>query len=128
MRTKILAAGALLGAAGVLLGAFGAHGLAERSSAQEIGWWQTAVQYQMWHALALLAVGALPLRRTIATASCLAVGCVIFSGTLYAMALGLPRWLGAVTPVGGGLMVAGWLLLAWQAWRSGFADSGDSPR
>jgi uncharacterized membrane protein YgdD (TMEM256/DUF423 family) len=123
MKRAIIFAGALLAAAGVMLGAFGAHALDGRLTAQQALWWQTAVDYQMWHGLGLLLVAALPLRRRRPAAWCLGLGCLIFSGTLYAMALGLPRWLGAVTPVGGILMIAGWLLLAWQA----FASRSDEP-
>jgi uncharacterized membrane protein YgdD (TMEM256/DUF423 family) len=115
MNRFILAAGALFGASAVMLGAFGAHALEGAFTPEQVGWWETAVQYQMWHALALLLVAALPLRRAGLAASCLGLGAVIFSGTLYLMALGLPRWLGAVTPLGGALMIAGWLILGWHA-------------
>ena len=123
MKRTIMTGGALLAATGVMLGAFGAHALEDALTPQAAGWWHTAVQYQMWHALALLLVAVLPLRRPGPAALCLGLGCLVFSGTLYAMALGLPRWLGAVTPVGGTLMIAGWLLLAWQALRPGSAES-----
>src|SRR3546814_14932601 len=79
-----------------------------------MGWWETAVQYQMWHAVALVAIAALPMRRTGLAAACLALGAGIFSGTLYVMALTGFRWLGMITPLGGILMIAGWLLLAWR--------------
>ena len=120
---RVVAVGALLGGAGVILGAFGAHALAATLSARQAGWWQTAVQYQMWHALAVLMVAALDVRRRSLIASLFGVGTLVFSGTLYLMALGLPRWLGAITPIGGLSMIAGWLLLAWSARRP-----GDSPR
>ena len=115
MKRAIVAAGALLGGSGVMLGAFGAHALGDMLTPQQAGWWQTAVQYQMWHALALLLAGSLPLRRAEPAAWCMGGGALIFSGTLYLMALGLPHWLGAVTPVGGVLLIAGWLLLGWSA-------------
>jgi uncharacterized membrane protein YgdD (TMEM256/DUF423 family) len=106
-------AGALLAAAGVALGAFGAHGLRSLLPPEALGWWQTAVQYQLWHAVGLLAVGAAPAAlRTRGPAFMLAGGTLIFSGSLYAMALTDARWLGAVTPIGGALMIAGWLWLA----------------
>lgn len=93
-------AGLLLGFLGVALGAFGAHALKDRVD-QDL--WRTAVSYQMWHALAILAVaGTTP-------KGCFLAGTVVFSGTVYALALGAPRWLGAVTPVGGLLLLAGWL-------------------
>ena len=109
-----LVAGALLAAAGVALGAFGAHGLKALLSPEALGWWQTAVQYQMWQAIGLVAIGAAPIPRTRGPAWLLAAGTLIFSGSLYAMALGGPHWLGAIVPVGGVLMIVGW---AWLAWR-----------
>jgi uncharacterized membrane protein YgdD (TMEM256/DUF423 family) len=114
---RILLAGALLAALGVALGAFGAHALGASLGARELGWWETAVQYQMWHAIALLALPALPVPRPGRAALLLGTGTLIFSGTLYIMALTGLRWLGAVTPIGGTLMIAGWLLLAWQVAR-----------
>lgn len=100
-----------LGATAVALGAFGAHGLKERFALlpEAAGWWQTATFYLLTHALA---VGSL---RGGAAGWLWALGAAIFSGTLYALALGAPRWLGAVTPVGGGLLLAGWLAFAWRA-------------
>jgi uncharacterized membrane protein YgdD (TMEM256/DUF423 family) len=112
MSRGITAAGAVLAATAVALGAFGAHGLKGALPPEEFGWWQTAVQYQMWHALALVALGAGGLGRSRGPAALLGGGALIFSVTLYAMALGAPRWLGAVTPVGGALMIGGWLWLA----------------
>jgi uncharacterized membrane protein YgdD (TMEM256/DUF423 family) len=117
VQRSTLLAGSLLAALGVVLGAFGAHGLRETLDAEAMGWWQTAVQYQMWHALGLVALAALPLQRLGAPAALLAVGTAIFSGSLYLMALGGWRWLGAVTPLGGLLMIGGWLMLAWRAGR-----------
>lgn len=117
MKRGIVAAGALLGAAAVMLGAFGVHALQGRLTPQQAGWWNTAVQYQMWHALALLATAALPLRRVGPVGWCFGLGTLIFSGSLYAMALGMPRWLGAVTPIGGVLLIGGWLLLGWSAFN-----------
>lgn len=107
-----LLAGSLLAALGVGLGAFGAHGLRHLLDTGALAWWQTAVQYQMWHALGLLALGAARLPRSGLPAALLAAGTVIFAGSLYAMALTGLRALGMVTPVGGTLMIAGWLLLA----------------
>jgi len=112
--------GAAWGFLGVGLGAFGAHGLrATPSSTQAIGWWQTATLYHLIHALALMAVGLVQLQgpRVALAGWAFLLGSLVFSGTLYAMALGAPRWLGAVTPVGGLGMMAGWLLLAWRAYR-----------
>jgi uncharacterized membrane protein YgdD (TMEM256/DUF423 family) len=114
VRRRILLAAALLGAAGVALGAFGAHGVASALDAKRLGWWETAAHYHMLHAVALLALGAAPLPRPGAPAALIASGTLVFSGTLYLMALGGPRWLGMVTPLGGMLLIAGWLLLAWR--------------
>lgn len=113
-----LLAGAVLGALGVAAGAFGAHGLKERLSAEALGWWDTASRYQLVHALALLATGLLARQRGAplpAATHLLLWGTLVFSGTLYAMALGGPRWLGAVTPLGGTALIAGWVALALAA-------------
>jgi uncharacterized membrane protein YgdD (TMEM256/DUF423 family) len=91
---------ALLGFLGVALGAFGAHALKGRVD-EEL--WRTAVFYQLVHAAAMLAAPS--------AAKLWAPGVLVFSGTLYALALGAPRWLGAVTPVGGLLLLGGWLKL-----------------
>ncbi|MEA3062495.1 MAG: hypothetical protein QOJ94_2276 [Sphingomonadales bacterium] len=111
----IFAAGALLSGLAVALGAFGAHALKGRLSPEALGWWQTGVQYQMAHGLALLAVALAGIGRL--PAALLGGGAIAFSGTLYAMALGAPHWLGAVTPLGGLAMIAGWALAAWRASR-----------
>ena len=104
---------ALAGASGVLLGAFGAHALRGHLDASAMGWWQTAVQYQLWHALALaLAVHAGRGRAGRWAVLAFAIGIVLFSGSLYAMALGAPRWFGAITPLGGVGFVVGWAALA----------------
>jgi uncharacterized membrane protein YgdD (TMEM256/DUF423 family) len=119
---RILVAGALLAVTGVACGAFGAHALRDALDPVRLGWWQTAVQYQMWHAVALVALAALPLPRLGLPAALLAVGTIVFSGTLYLMALTGLRWLGAITPVGGATMMAGWLLVVWRG-RSSLARS-----
>ena len=115
MDRKLVTTGATLAGVAVMLGAFGTHALTGRIDTRALGWWQTAVQYQAWHALAVLALGLSGRAWMRASAWMLAAGAVIFAATLYAMALGGPRWLGAVTPIGGLLMIAGWLLLAWRA-------------
>jgi uncharacterized membrane protein YgdD (TMEM256/DUF423 family) len=114
---RIALAGALLAGAAVALGAFGAHALRDTLTDQQLGWWQTAVQYQLWHALALLALAALRPRRAGMVALLLGGGALVFSGSLYLMALTDSRWLGVVTPIGGGAMIGGWLLFAWQVAR-----------
>ena len=98
----------------VALGAFGVHGLKAMVSTQQLEWWQTATLYWFIHGLGLLLVGIL-IRLNYATqttAWLLQVGVIIFAGSLYAMTLGAPRWFGAITPIGGVLMIAGWLWLA----------------
>ncbi len=119
----LLGAAALLGLLSVGLGAFGAHGLkaAFTAAPERAAWWQTATQYAMGHALAV-GLAALVLDRTssaLASTSGWAFvgGVVVFSGTLYAMALGAPRWLGAVTPLGGLSLLAGWAALGVVALR-----------
>lgn len=103
----------------VALGAFGAHGLEGRVSIQQLEWWHTATLYLFVHALGLLLVGLLIRLKYITqtTAWLLQIGIVIFAGSLYAMTLGAPRWFGAITPIGGVLMIAGWLWLAVSAFR-----------
>lgn len=118
-RTTLIA-GALFAASGVVLGAFGAHGLKDVLAAEQLSTWQTAVLYQFVHALALLVTGALalhpdrlalPSNSASRAASAFVFGVILFSGSLYALALGAPRWLGPVTPFGGLAFIAGWLLL-----------------
>lgn len=116
-----LALGAGYGLLGVALGAFGAHALRERLAPDMLRVWETAVQYQFWHALALLAVGLLALRApstglAIAGGS-FAVGVLLFSGSLYALALSEVRVLGAITPLGGLALLIGWAALLWVALR-----------
>ena len=109
-----LLSGAVLAATGVMFGAFGVHGLRSMLTPEALGWWQTAVQWQMWQAIGLVAIGAARIPRARWPSTLLLAGTIIFSGSLYAMALTDLRWLGAVTPVGGALMIGGW---AWIAWR-----------
>ena len=114
MRTWLSFA-ALLGFLSVALGAFAAHGIADPLAQ---GWMRTGAQYGLAHVLASLACA--PLIRAGASRARLApplflAGTVIFTGTLAGLALGGPRWLGAVTPIGGVLFLAGWGVLAWAA-------------
>lgn len=112
----------------VALGAFGAHGLRNKMAAladgaQRLQWWETAAHYQLSHALALGLVGVLtratPWHLTSlalkSSGICFTVGAAVFSGTLYAMTLTGVRWLGAITPIGGLLLLAGWACLLWAA-------------
>ena len=84
-----------------MLGAFGTHGLRAALSPEAMGWWQTGVQYQMWHAIGLIAIGAARLPGTRLSVWLLTLGTLIFAGSLYVMALTGMRWLGVVTPAGG---------------------------
>lgn len=117
-----LTIGALLALAAVALGAFGAHALKARLGPEMAAVWQTAVLYHGWHALGLVAAGLLLLHRpdagAVALASWLfAAGVVLFSGSLYLLALTGTRGLGAVTPFGGFAFLAGWAAFAWGAWK-----------
>ena len=110
--------GALAAALGVALGAFGAHALKARLSADMLAVWQTAVQYHLWHALGLIAIGTLvqyfPASGPVRLAGWLMIaGIVLFSGSLYMLAATGTRWLGAVTPFGGACFIVGWLVLAY---------------
>ncbi|WP_028484018.1 DUF423 domain-containing protein [Thioalkalivibrio sp. ALE17] len=111
----------LLGGIAVVFGAFGAHALQERLSEHALTTWHTGVQYHFIHALALLLVAALwaHLANGWAAASAVAfvIGILLFSGSLYALALGAPRILGAIAPLGGTAFILGWAGLAIAAWR-----------
>jgi uncharacterized membrane protein YgdD (TMEM256/DUF423 family) len=106
----LLAMAGTLGLTAVMLGAFGAHGLRDRLGAAMIEVYRTGVLYHLVHALAVLAValGADRLRRPRLVAGLFCAGIVVFSGTLYLLAITGMTWLGAVTPVGGLLLMAGW--------------------
>lgn len=103
-----------MGFLSVALGAFGTHGLRDRLSAESMAIYQTGAQYQMAHTLALLAVAALADRiRYLALTGWLFIfGVVLFSGSLYLLAITGNRWLGAITPIGGLCFLAGWATLA----------------
>jgi len=115
MQRTFLLAGALAGLVGVGFGAFGAHGLRGRLSAEMLGVFETGVRYQMYHALALMALAALSDRlngRLIEAAGWLFVGgIVLFSGSLYLLAVTGVTVLGAITPIGGVAFLAGWACL-----------------
>jgi uncharacterized membrane protein YgdD (TMEM256/DUF423 family) len=116
MDRTFLLLGAVAGFIGVALGAFGAHGLRSRLSAEMLAVFETGVRYQMYHALAILFVALAAARLDgwlVRTAGWLfTAGIVLFSGSLYVMALTGVRALGAVTPIGGLAFLAGWALLA----------------
>jgi len=111
--TPIAIAAALSAALAIAAGAFGAHG----ASGEAKGWLQTGGQYQLIHAVAVLALLSLNPAGRLAPWLLLG-GSALFAVSLYLMALGLPRWLGAVTPVGGTVMIAGWLVAAWMFVKS----------
>lgn len=109
-----ISVGAINMAVAVACGAFVAHGLKPRLSAEQMAWWQTGTQYFFYHALGLLIVGML-LRINLTSptiAWVMQLGIVLFTGSLYLMALGMPRWLGAITPIGGTLFIIAWIWLA----------------
>ncbi len=102
----------MAGASGVVLGAFGTHALRAVLDAPHAEIWHTAVNYHVWHALALaLAVGLGTGRSQRVAIVAFAAGIVLFSGSLYALALGAPRWIGIITPFGGLGFIAGWMAL-----------------
>ncbi|MHC5062493.1 MAG: DUF423 domain-containing protein [Planctomycetota bacterium] len=109
----MISAGAILGALGIAAGAFGAHALDETLSPEDMEIFETGARYQIYHALALLLCAGLPLggRCLSLAAHAFTWGTVIFSGSLYLLVLTGPRALGAVTPIGGSLMILGWLCL-----------------
>lgn len=129
-RTRFVAAlpklflvlGAIAGMLAVVLGAFGAHALRARLAPDLLAIYNTAVQYHFWHALGLLAIGVvalhLPASSPLKWAGWLMLaGIVLFSGSLYVLALTGARWLGAITPFGGAAFILGWLLLAFAVAR-----------
>lgn len=110
------ATAALLAATAVALGAFGAHGLEARLTPARLDTFQTAVRYQFFHALALLVLAGRPALRR-GAAPFLSAGTVLFSGSLYLLVASDAGLWGAVAPVGGALMIVGWLVAAWRALR-----------
>ena len=128
--SRVLALAALLLALATACGAFGAHGLKSQLSPDRLQLWDTAVRYQFFHAVGLLGVGltlrvlhtgaALPrvaglVRRA---ALLIASGVVLFCGSLYALALGAPRALGLLTPLGGLVWIAAWMMFGWAVWHA----------
>ena len=121
MVRALIAAGALLGFVGVAVGAFGAHALGGRLPEERFALLRTGVEYELWHATATIAAAIVAARWSTGIATtggwCFVVGVVLFSGSLFALALtGDRRW-GGVTPVGGVVLLAGWGLLAIAAIR-----------
>ncbi len=118
MKPSWIAIGAVLGALAVITGAFGAHGLKDRLSAVELEVWKTGVLYHALHAIALVLYGVFDREgRGRVVGWCFVAGIALFSGSLYALALGAPQAVGAITPFGGVALIVGWLAFAWRARR-----------
>lgn len=119
MNKSLLAAGAISGAIAVAAGAFGAHALKERLTDKALSVFETAARYQMYHALAIVlcAVLASSLPGARLAGWMMQAGIVLFSGSLYALALSDVKMLGAITPLGGLAFIAGWIWLAVSALR-----------
>ncbi len=115
--SRWISIGALCCALTVTLGALGAHLLKERLVGELGEWWFKAGFYGGFHALGLIALGLLGARAKNSIGWLMLAGIVLFSGSLYAMALGAPRWFGAITPFGGVAFIAAWLVLAWSTWN-----------
>jgi uncharacterized membrane protein YgdD (TMEM256/DUF423 family) len=130
--------GATLGGLAIIGGSFGAHGLEQRlerdgslseADRDQIGLWETAARYQMYHALALLVVGLLAARRgglaIHLAGTAMTLGTLIFCGCLYALVLSGQKWLGVIVPIGGVLMIFGWICLAIAVVTNSDASSKD---
>ena len=119
---RMFSLGALLAGLAVAAGAFGAHMLKPVLDATMLGVFETAARYQMYHALALCVVAGIgdrrPTLRVAAVGWLLTIGVLLFSGSLYVLALSGIRWVGALTPLGGGALITGWTLLAWKVMRT----------
>ena len=123
MERTFVMIGSALGFVAVAAGAFGAHALRARLTPGDLEIFETAARYQMYHALALLgvawAVSRWPGSAAVTAGWFFLAGTLVFSGSLYLLVLTGQRWLGAVTPIGGVALLAGWLALAWAAARAG---------
>ena len=123
---RFFVVGAALGGLAVAGGAFGAHGLQGRIDPELLDTFETAARYQMSHALALLAVAwavaRWPEARLTVCGWLLTAGVVVFSGSLYLLSVTGARWLGAVTPIGGLMLIAGWILLAVRLLRASSSE------
>lgn len=122
MGKLLVAIGALSALISVAAGAFGAHALKGRLSDYGLGIYETAARYQMYHALALVLIGLLAQARSggawSAAGTSMIAGTILFSGSLYVLALTDMKWLGAITPLGGLAFLAGWALLAFAVLKS----------
>ena len=121
MGKSILMTASVLLALAVALGAFGAHGLKSQLSTEMLQTWKTGVDYHFYHALGLLLIGILavsfPSELVKWSAILLTAGIVLFSGSLYALAISGIKWRGAITPVGGMSFITGWVLLFLAVWK-----------
>ncbi len=120
-RSPLIAIGALNAALAVAAGAFGAHALRERLEPRALEIFETGARYQMYHALAMILAGLLAARGVAGATTAgwlFLAGIAIFSGSLYALSLTDVKVLGAITPLGGVAFLAGWLWLAYSAWRN----------
>ena len=119
--TTWIGLGSVLAGLSVGFGAFGAHGLKGRVSAEDLVIFETAARYQMYHALALIGVGLIGTKVDGAlirlSGAFFLVGSIVFSGSLYVLVLAGQRWMGMITPFGGLLLILGWVVLAWSFLR-----------
>ena len=122
MSKTILIVAAIFLTLAVIIGAFGAHGLKPHLNVESLARYKTGVEYHFYHALGLLLVGILSVYMPGAhlkwTAIFLSVGIVLFSGSLYILAITGIKWLGAITPIGGLCFILGWIFLAVTAWKN----------
>jgi uncharacterized membrane protein YgdD (TMEM256/DUF423 family) len=120
-RSPWIALGAVNAAIAIAAGAFAAHGLRDRLDARALEVFETGARYHMYHAFAIIVAGLLAagsMRGSQVAGWLFQIGIVLFSGSLYALALTGVKGLGAVTPLGGIAFIVGWLWLAWSAWRA----------
>ena len=122
MGKTILVLGCVFGFLGVWVGAFAAHMLKQKLTPELFDIFEVGVRYHMYHALAIVAVGLAVAQwpeSGVGLAGWLfAAGILVFSGSLYVLAITGTKWLGAITPIGGVAFMAGWVVLAWRVWRN----------
>lgn len=123
MHKNLIVTGCVLAALGVIMGAFGAHGLESRLSTDRLAIYNTAVDYHLYHALGLVVLGSVakstkPSPLLLWSAVTMLAGIVLFSGSLYLLTLTNLRWLGMIAPFGGTAFIIAWLLLAMGVWRT----------
>ncbi len=122
MTSTFFIIGCVLAFLGVAFGAFGAHALKNIVEEHYLGVFETGVRYQMYHAFAMFAVAyaysVWPSSLVVTSGWLFVAGTVIFSGSLYILSIAGIKWLGAITPIGGLLLLAGWACLAWAVWQN----------